>query len=583
VHRWLHGYKPIEWPDNYDVDVDVDEDDIDPGLRSYLETREELALKGLGPARASAEAADKIDWWTWKWRRNAYCINSKCPAKKYKKDYCTSINSECSKKTMWPSHETWGAIELALPRFLLNMAIIWTGQLVNTRSDVIRNEGWGDKNVTAQWYVDQGNYHSQGDEYIATMIERRKIYDFMHGSWQFLSALFLMKQTLGIMLASNGKIEDLNVYAGKAEKVGVSQSWAIVIAVYLEWQMEAGSTAWMVLWCVAAVPGSIFSARLLTNRKLKKRRNTNLKPSWHHHQQNPAHFTGVNQGEELQPLASPLLAPGDTGPGSTASSCLPDSFVSVQRSYQPPVAHMRSSGGVTRLVSRPKSEQLKVWSISEVSDDIRNTRLSLPQLPQTAAGPRSTASSHRPPASVLRDSGGGTRRKSEQPAVWSISEVIDSISRDSGGGTRRKSEQPAVLSISEETDGISRDSGGTRRKSEQPTTGYETDDAKRISSTATVWSISEETDSITRDSGGGTRRKSEQPAVRSFSEENDGIFRDSGGTRRKSEQPTSTSTVWSISEETDSIRTRLSSRSRSQHSSRSSLLESDDTSVLAGI
>ena len=86
--------------------------------------------------------------------------------------------------------------------------------------DTVRNEAWGDDNMTAQWYVDEGSTQDDIDE----RIERRKVYDYLHGSWQFLSALFLMQQTLYIMKATTGRIEDLDVYAGREEIWGVWQT-----------------------------------------------------------------------------------------------------------------------------------------------------------------------------------------------------------------------------------------------------------------------------------------------------------------------------------------------------------------------
>lgn len=568
VHRWLRGYRPREWPRewpvNCDVEVDVDLDDNGPG--------------GL----------DEIDWNTWEWR---------------KADCCT--NSECSNNTMWPSHETWGAIELALPRFLLNMAIIWIGQQVNARSDVIRNEGWGDKNVTAQWYVDQEKYHSQGDGYIDTAIERRKVYDFLHGSWQFLSALFLMKQTLGIMIATKGKIDDLNIYAGKAEKFGVGQSWAIVVAVYLAWQLEASSTAWIVLWCVASYPGVIFSILLLNSQTMKKRRET-------------AQFTEVNQSrrasgthqdQELQPLAESLMAPGSTGPGSAAGSYQP--LVTAERSYQPKVTFLRASGGVTRLVSRPKSEQ--VWSLSEVPDDNRNTRLSLPQLPlkpkrvsdknhraAPAATPDSSLDASPAPARTRfvdftnLDTSETKFEKELRPRIDPHFEptpfhgIIATLQSDDGIGDLMSAKGPDDDDVGGCTTGpvVPVFPEGTsapplppaaaqapaKRKSKAGidlAASLLASDGTGPGSTATSY---QPPVSLFRDSGGNTRRLSVELPVWSIWKETDSIRRP----RRKSEELP----VWSISEETDSIRKhRLSLRSRSQDSLRSSLRESDDTPI----
>ena len=60
---------------------------------------------------------DTIDWNTWEWREASKCLGIKC-----------------SRGAWWPSHETWAAIELALPRFLLGLATIGVGQLVNSES-----------------------------------------------------------------------------------------------------------------------------------------------------------------------------------------------------------------------------------------------------------------------------------------------------------------------------------------------------------------------------------------------------------------------------------------------------------------
>ena len=46
----------------------------------------------------------------------------------------------------------------------------------------------------------------------------------MHGGWQFLSALFLMQQTLAIMEATNGNIQNISHYSSKAEWHGVLQA-----------------------------------------------------------------------------------------------------------------------------------------------------------------------------------------------------------------------------------------------------------------------------------------------------------------------------------------------------------------------
>ena len=86
--------------------------------------------------------------------------------------------------------------------------------------DRVRDEGWGDQNLTAQWLVDQKS--TQDD--IDAAIERRKVYDYLHGSWQFLSAQFLMQQTLDIMVATTGRIEDFQLYAGLAETISVVHS-----------------------------------------------------------------------------------------------------------------------------------------------------------------------------------------------------------------------------------------------------------------------------------------------------------------------------------------------------------------------
>lgn len=86
--------------------------------------------------------------------------------------------------------------------------------------DDVRAEAWGDRNMTTQWYIDLASTPDDA----ATAIERRKFYDYLHASWQFLSALFLMQQTLKIMEATTGKIEDLSIYAGLAETVSVAQS-----------------------------------------------------------------------------------------------------------------------------------------------------------------------------------------------------------------------------------------------------------------------------------------------------------------------------------------------------------------------
>jgi hypothetical protein len=319
LHRWLRGYKRRDW---HEWDVAVDDIQVDPALNQ--------------------PNLDAINWNTWKWREadKRWCLGITC------------------------SHEFRSAIDLALPRFLLSMAIIGIGQLVNTRSEIIRDEGWGDKNVTAQWAVDQEMYASQGENYIATAIERRKVYDYMHGSWQFLSALFLMKQTLGINIATTGRIEDLNIYAGRAETFGVGQSWAIVVAVYLAWQLEASSTAWAVLWCVAALPGSILSAWLLWNRQMKLRRQTAQYPS---RSRRP---TGNHLGDDRSPssvLAESLLAPDGTGPGSPARS----------RSPPPHVSFIPQSGGLLAgVVSREKLEPFPVCSFMEESDSIQSTRFS---------------------------------------------------------------------------------------------------------------------------------------------------------------------------------------------------------------
>ena len=86
--------------------------------------------------------------------------------------------------------------------------------------DKFRDEGWGDQNLTAQWYIDLAMTPDDIDD----AIEARRVYDYLHGSWQFMSALFLMQQTLDIMAASTGRIEDLDIYAGWAETCGVMQS-----------------------------------------------------------------------------------------------------------------------------------------------------------------------------------------------------------------------------------------------------------------------------------------------------------------------------------------------------------------------
>ena len=57
------------------------------------------------------------NWNTWEWREASKCLGIKC-----------------SRGAWWPSHETWAAIELALPRFLLGLATIGVGQLVNSES-----------------------------------------------------------------------------------------------------------------------------------------------------------------------------------------------------------------------------------------------------------------------------------------------------------------------------------------------------------------------------------------------------------------------------------------------------------------
>ena len=86
--------------------------------------------------------------------------------------------------------------------------------------DAIRDEAWGDKNLTAQWEADE----NLSEDEIEAAIERRKVYDYLHGSWQFLSALFLMRQTLDIMVATTGRIDRLPVYAGRAETMTVGQT-----------------------------------------------------------------------------------------------------------------------------------------------------------------------------------------------------------------------------------------------------------------------------------------------------------------------------------------------------------------------
>ena len=63
------------------------------------------------------ELVAAIDWNTWKWREADRFIGIKC-----------------SRGAAWPSHETWAAIELTLPRFLLGLAIIGIARLANMRS-----------------------------------------------------------------------------------------------------------------------------------------------------------------------------------------------------------------------------------------------------------------------------------------------------------------------------------------------------------------------------------------------------------------------------------------------------------------
>ena len=85
LQRWRRGYPPREWGGV------VGPDDI--------------------------PTQDDIDWKTWEWRE----------ADKF-------LGIPCSCGTAWPSHETWAAMELALPRFVLGLAIIGVAELANMRS-----------------------------------------------------------------------------------------------------------------------------------------------------------------------------------------------------------------------------------------------------------------------------------------------------------------------------------------------------------------------------------------------------------------------------------------------------------------
>ena len=85
LQRWRGGYRAREW------DADVGSDGI--------------------------PNPDAIDWNSWEWRE----------ADKF-------LGIKCARGAWWPSHETWAAIALTLPRFLLGLACIGIGHLVNSRS-----------------------------------------------------------------------------------------------------------------------------------------------------------------------------------------------------------------------------------------------------------------------------------------------------------------------------------------------------------------------------------------------------------------------------------------------------------------
>ena len=122
----------------------------------------------------------------------------------------------------------------------------------------------------------------------------------------------------------------------------------IVVAVGLAWYLEASSTAFFVLWFVAAVPGSICSAWQLIRpmarrRRLQLRRGAQLYYPEVGRLRRPtgAHLVGQARLAH-QPLAAPLLASGCTG------------TLSRSRSQQPPAAPVRESGG-TRAPPRARS------------------------------------------------------------------------------------------------------------------------------------------------------------------------------------------------------------------------------------
>jgi len=86
--------------------------------------------------------------------------------------------------------------------------------------DALRDKGWGDDNLTKQWYLDLDSTQDDVD----ANIETRKRYDYMHGYWHLLTAMFMMQQTLNIIVANSGKIEHLEIYAGFPETLALMQA-----------------------------------------------------------------------------------------------------------------------------------------------------------------------------------------------------------------------------------------------------------------------------------------------------------------------------------------------------------------------
>lgn len=152
-------------------------------------------------------------------------------------------------------HETWAALGHALSRGLLGISTIVLAIRANDESDALRDKGWGDDNLTKQWYLDLDSTQDDVD----ANIETRKRYDYMHGYWHLLTAMFMMQQTLNIIVANSGKIEHLEIYAGFPETLAFMQAWAILLLVWLALHLDVNSEIYFALAVIIAVPGGLLS------------------------------------------------------------------------------------------------------------------------------------------------------------------------------------------------------------------------------------------------------------------------------------------------------------------------------------